>query len=109
MYEKEFKRITNASRNHSLTFFVGAGISALSGAPSWKGLIQDICRELKLPVKETYSSDEYLKIPQMYYYATGKDDTKYYDFIEKSLVSTPLFPNEIHRELLNFNPISFCL
>ena len=107
MYEKEFKRITNASRNHSLTFFVGAGISALSGAPSWKGLIQDICRELKLSVKETYSSDEYLQIPQMYYYATGKDDTKYYDFIEKSLVSTPLFPNEIHRELLNFNPISF--
>lgn len=107
MYEKEFERIINASRNHSLTFFVGAGISALSKAPSWKELIQNICRELKIPIKETYSSDEYLKIPQMYYYFIGKNNDKYYDFIEKSLVSTPLFPNEIHRELLSFNPISF--
>lgn len=107
MYEKEFERIINASRNHSLTFFVGAGISALSKAPSWKELIQNICRELKISVKETYSSDEYLKIPQMYYYFIEKNNDKYYDFIEKSLVSTPLFPNEIHKELLNFNPISF--
>ena len=107
MYEKEFERIINASRNHSLTFFVGAGISALSKAPSWKELIQNICRELKITVKETYSSDEYLKIPQMYYYSIGKNNDKYYEFIEKLLVSTPLFPNEIHRELLNFNPVSF--
>jgi len=107
MYEKEFERIINASRNHSLTFFVGAGISTLSGAPSWNGLIQDICRELKRPVKDVYSSDEYLRIPQMYYYSIEKNDIKYYDFIEKSLVSTSLLPNEIHRELLSFNPISF--
>lgn len=107
MYEKEFGRITNASRNHSLTFFVGAGISSLSGAPSWKGLIQDIRRELKLSAKKMYSSDEYLQIPQMYYYSIGKNNTKYYDFIEKLLVSTPLFPNEIHKELLSFNPVSF--
>ncbi len=107
MYEKEFERITSASRNHSLTFFVGAGVSTLSGAPSWKELIQNICNELKHPVKEMYSSDEYLQIPQMYYYSIRKNNAKYYDFIEKSLVSTPLFPNEIHKELLNFNPISF--
>ncbi len=107
MYNKEFERIVNASRNHSLTFFVGAGISTLSGAPSWKGLIQEICHELKLPVKEEYSSDEYLKIPQMYYYSIEKNDVKYYDFIEKSLVSARIFPNKIHKELLNFNPVSF--
>mgnify|MGYP006922389735 CR=1 FL=1 len=32
----EFKRIVDASRKNSLTFFVGAGVSALSKAPSWK-------------------------------------------------------------------------
>lgn len=91
MYEKEFERIINASRNHSLTFFVGAGISALSKAPSWKELILNICRELKITVKETYSSDEYLKIPQMYYYSIGKNNDKYYEFIEKLLSQLPFF------------------
>ena len=35
MYEEAYKRIINASQNHSLSFFVGAGVSSLSGAPSW--------------------------------------------------------------------------
>ena len=39
MYEKELQRILNASQNNALTFFVGAGVSALSGAPTWKALI----------------------------------------------------------------------
>mgnify|MGYP004624865321 FL=1 len=42
MYEKELQRILNASQNNALTFFVGAGVSALSGAPTWKGLIHAI-------------------------------------------------------------------
>ena len=42
MYEKELQRILTASQNNALTFFVGAGVSALSGAPTWKGLIHAI-------------------------------------------------------------------
>ena len=42
MYEKELQRILTASQNNALTFFVGAGVSALSGAPTWKGLINAI-------------------------------------------------------------------
>ena len=34
MYEKELQRILTASQNNALTFFVGAGVSALSGAPT---------------------------------------------------------------------------
>ena len=36
MYEKELQRILTASQNNALTFFVGAGVSALSGAPTWR-------------------------------------------------------------------------
>ncbi|MBE5977864.1 MAG: hypothetical protein E7249_01855 [Paenibacillaceae bacterium] len=107
MYEQEFQRIVDASRNHSLTFFVGAGVSALSGAPSWKKLIQEICYRLKRPIKEAYSSDENLQIPQMYYYSIEKDDDTYYSFIEELLTTNNLLPNEVHKELLNFNPSSF--
>ena len=38
MYEKELQRILTASQNNALTFFAG-GVSALSIAPTWKGLI----------------------------------------------------------------------
>ena len=95
MYEEEFKRINYASKNRSLTFFVGAGISAVSGAPSWKELIQKICLEIKYPVKEIYSSDESLKIPQMYYYAINRNKQKYYKFIKNMLMNKKIVPNEL--------------
>ena len=46
MYEREINRIIEASANNSLTFFVGAGVSALSNAPTWKGLIDSFCDEM---------------------------------------------------------------
>ena len=69
MYEREFQRIINASQNNALTFFVGAGVSALSGAPTWKDLIHAISDKLGRARKDEYSSDEYLQIPQMFYYS----------------------------------------
>ena len=76
MYEEIFQRIVNASQNNSLTFFVGAGVSALSNAPKWSDLIDDMCRELGREPKEEYTSDEYLRIPQMYYYYIDEDNEK---------------------------------
>lgn len=54
MYEKELQRILTASQNNALTFFVGAGVSALSGAPSWKGLIHAISDKLGQARKDEY-------------------------------------------------------
>ncbi len=107
MYEKEFQRIINASQNNALTFFVGAGVSALSGAPTWKGLIHAISDKLGQVRKDDYSSDEYLKIPQMFYYSLGENKDEYYKFIKVQLHSSSLMPNTIHREMLNLNPSSF--
>ncbi len=107
MYEKELQRILDASQNNALTFFVGAGISALSGAPTWKGLIQAISDKLGQKRKDEYSSDEYLQIPQMYYYSLGDNKEEYFKFVKAQLHSSDLGPNTIHREMLNLNPASF--
>ena len=107
MYEREFQRIINASQNNALTFFVGAGVSAISGAPTWKGLIQAISDKLGQARKDEYSSDEYLQIPQMFYYSLGENKEEYYKFVKEQLYSSCLLPNAIHREMLNLNPVSF--
>ena len=107
MYEEAFQRIIEASQNHSLSFFVGAGVSSLSGAPSWKKLIQQICIKINQPVKKNYSSDENLRIPQIFYHSIDKDEEQYYKFIEENLTQKELLPNEVHKALLSFNPVSF--
>lgn len=107
MYEQELQRILDASQNNALTFFVGAGVSALSGAPTWKELINAICDKLGRERKNEYASDEYLQIPQMYYYSLGDNKEEYFKFIEAQLHSTDLLPNTVHREMLNLNPVSF--
>lgn len=107
MYEKELQRILNASQNNALTFFVGAGVSALSGAPTWKALIHAISDKLGRTRKDEYSSDENLQIPQMFYYSLGENKEEYYRFVKEQLYSASLLPNTIHREMLNLNPVSF--
>ena len=107
MYEKELQRILNASQNNALTFFVGAGVSKLSGAPTWKELIDAISVKLELLPPIKYSSDEFLQIPQMFYYSLGENKAEYYKFVKEQLYSSSLFPNAIHREMLNLNPVSF--
>ena len=107
MYEKELSRIIDASSNNALTFFVGAGVSALSGAPTWKDLINAINLQMGKDSKKEYSSDDYLIIPQMYYYSLGSNKSEYYRFITNELKTEKLKPNKIHLEMLNLNPVSF--
>ena len=80
MYRKLFEKIKTASKKKSLTFFVGAGISALSYAPTWKQLIEAICDEMQIEKKKDYTTDDYLRISQMFFYSIKKDKDKYYDF-----------------------------
>lgn len=106
MYDKLFSRIIEAASNNSLALFVGAGVSKLSNAPSWKDLIDEICVALGLKPQETYSFDDNLRIAQMLYYHLNQDEDSYYRFIENKLSPSPLSPNEVHKELLKLNPHS---
>ena len=104
MYKELFKRIVEASQTESLTFFVGAGVSKLSDAPKWSELIDAFSDSLGRDRKSNYSNEEYLSIPQMYYYSIGQDEGKYYDFINDCFGSKKLIPNVIHKMLFDMNP-----
>lgn len=107
MYRDIFKGIIEASQTESLTFFVGAGISKLSDAPKWSELIDAFCDNLGRVKKPYYSNEEYLSIPQMYYYSINQDEGRYYDFINNCFGNKKLVPNAIHKMLLDLNPHAF--
>ena len=107
MYRKLFEKIKTASKKKSLTFFVGAGISALSNAPTWKQLIEAICDEMQIEKKKDYTTDDYLRISQMFFYSIKKDKDKYYDFVSKQIGKKRLKSNIIHKMMLDLDPISF--
>lgn len=110
MYDNELRKIAEAAQNHALTFFVGAGVSKLSCAPSWRDLIDAFCDEMGIPKKEkteTYSSDELLKIPQVFYYSIHEDNVRYYQLIQKTLTKGISGPNEIHNMMMKLHPVSF--
>lgn len=102
-YKDEFQRIIEASENHTLSFFVGAGVSSLSGVPSWRKLIQAICEQIDYTIKEEYSSVENLRIPQIFYHSIDQDKDKYYKFMDEQLGRKKFSTNLVHRELLSFN------
>lgn len=107
MYQELFKRIIEASQTESLTFFVGAGVSKLSDAPKWSELIDAFSDSLGRAKKPDYSNEEYLSIPQMYYYSIDQNESRYYDFINDCFGSKKLVPNSIHKMLLDLNPHAF--
>ena len=106
-YEELIKRIIDASQSKTLTFFVGAGVSKLSGAPSWSELTDEICDKLGRDKEEKYTSDNFLQIPQMYYDSLGKNKKDYYETIQSIINIKNLSPNSVHREMLSLNPVSF--
>ncbi|MDP7988829.1 hypothetical protein Q9B79_03200 [Bacillus sp. MHSD_36] len=60
--ETSIKKIKEASENNKLVVFVGVGVSANSGIPTWGELITEMAKDLgEFDVKN--SSDTYLKIP----------------------------------------------
>jgi NAD-dependent SIR2 family protein deacetylase len=59
MYNDLYERINKASKSNSLTFFVGAGVSTLSGTPNWSKLIESFCEELG--ISKVFSSDDFFE------------------------------------------------
>ena len=55
-------KIQKAIREKTLVVFVGAGVSANSGVPTWGALIDKISKELK--IEKDIPQNEYLKIAQ---------------------------------------------
>lgn len=95
---KESKKIIQRSiYNNKLVLFIGAGVSANSGLPLWKDLIEKIKKKIK--VSDNFN--DYLKIAQYYYNSRGEKE--YYDFLREEL-EVEVSPNNIHEALLDMNP-----
>ena len=96
------KEIIESSRNGKLVFFVGAGVSTLSGYPQWWRLVDKFHEELYGKPKEGYySSDEYLRIPQIFYNVKGEME---FDGILKDFFQVDKPTNPIHDKILAMNP-----
>lgn len=97
------KDMTKASRNGKLVFFIGAGLSSLSKYPQWWELVNKYYEGLYGKTKEdNYSSDEYLRIPQIYYDVKGEEE---FDKILKDIFSVQRPTNPIHDKILAMNPV----
>lgn len=105
------KKIKKFSDMNKLAFFVGAGVSKLSGFPSWFELVKSMGDELNYNYKISYDEngkrtnnlnpDEFLKIPQMYYVKFGND--RYMEKVKNSFANK-CKSNEIHDLIISLHP-----
>lgn len=90
-----------------LSIFIGAGVSRLSGLPSWWDLIVNMARDINYSYNKDkygnaqFSSEEYLKIPQMYFIEKGE---KLYKEKVVEEIGKLVKPNEIHDLIMSLNP-----
>ena len=95
-------KIQRAIREKTLVIFVGAGVSANSGVPTWGQLINWMAKELN--IDKNIQENEYLKIAQYYFNANPRIFLKN---VEKCLDGN-WEPNVISEYLFKeFNPQYF--
>ncbi|URT72720.1 SIR2 family protein [Cytobacillus firmus] len=100
---QHIRDLTKASKNGKLVFFVGAGISRISDYPQWGELVNEYNVQLYGKPKEgDYSSDEYLRIPQIFYDVEGEEA---YDKVLENVFSVDKSTNPIHDKILAMNPV----
>ncbi|MCM3361507.1 SIR2 family protein [Niallia sp. MER TA 168] len=95
----DIEAILEAKEKNQLVVFIGAGVSANSGLPSWGELVNNFAK--RLGINRTLSSEDYLRIPQYFYNERNK--LEYYQLIE-SVFAGKYSPNILHDQLLSLNP-----
>ena len=97
------KDIDRWRKNNKLSVFVGAGVSMLSGLPSWGDVIKSMLKEMSdFKYEENkLSSDDYLKIAQMYFNTFGEE--KYKEKVKGSF-KEDCTPNKIHDLIFALHP-----
>lgn len=97
--KQAIENIVEAMNDDTLIIFVGAGVSANSGLPSWGQLVNEFEKELDI----NNSITDYLKIAQFYYDIWGQQ--KYYQKIMDIFSRhNDAKPNDIHKHILKIHP-----
>ncbi|WP_395761300.1 SIR2 family protein [Bacillus sp. 3G2] len=95
----DIEAILEAIEKKQLIVFIGAGVSANSGLPSWGELVHKFAK--KLGINRSLNSEDYLRIPQYFYNERG--NLEYYQLIE-DVFSEKYIPNMLHDQILSLNP-----
>ncbi|BES63688.1 hypothetical protein SANA_01270 [Gottschalkiaceae bacterium SANA] len=105
-YTDYIKEIQDASKNNKLVFFVGAGVSRLSGYPSWTDLVNEFYTKLykKRKKRTKFSTEENLQIPEKFYRTREKED---FDKILKKMFGVEKKSNIVHEKMMILNPAHF--
>lgn len=91
--------INDAVKNDSLIIFVGAGVSANSGLPTWTDLINEFKSEILIDRTE----NDNLRIAQYYFDTVGQ--YKYYQKLNNIFQNyINASTNEIHDQIFRLNP-----
>lgn len=95
-----FKHIQEAYLTDRLVIFVGAGVSANSGVPTWSELITEMKKDL--PESVSNETDD-LKVAQLYKDSRGYKE--YLDCVKTVLKHNKVIPNPIHKAIFDLNPV----
>lgn len=104
MSNKIFEKIKKYMDMDKISVFVGAGVSALSGYPSWNVLVRKMSDELgytREKEHKVFSTEELLKIPQMYY--NKYKEQKYLKKINDEFIGK-YDANEVHDLIFSLRP-----
>lgn len=99
--DTSIKKIKEASENNKLVIFVGAGVSANSGTPTWNELIREFAKDLG-EFNVDNSPDLYLKIPQ--YYFNERGEKEYFEKLNEVFLKKKYKSNPIHKEIFKLKP-----
>lgn len=88
-----------ASIQNQLVVFVGAGVSANSGVPTWNNITESFKSELPNSIEET----DDMKVAQIYKDTYG--EKAYFDKIQNILKNGRVAFNPIHKAILQLNPV----
>lgn len=104
MSNETFEKIKKYMDIDKISVFVGAGVSALSGYPSWSALVRKMSDEMGYTgenEQKDFSTEELLKIPQMYY--NKYKEKKYLRKINDEFVGK-YEANEVHDLIFSLRP-----
>lgn len=104
MNEEIFKKISHYMSLGKVSVFVGAGVSRLSGYPSWNALVRKMSDEIgytEVGEERVFSSEELLKIPQMYH--NEREETAYLDMVKNEFAGKYEI-NEVHDLIFSLKP-----